>query len=94
MNHAIAKVCAAINADDAGVHLDADEMREVIAALDERERAIGRERTRADAAEADRGRIKIELGAIVIVVARRTDSPHAELSAGLAGNVIYRAAVR
>lgn len=54
MTHAIAKICAAINADDAVVRLDADEMREVIDALDERERSIGRERTRADAAEAER----------------------------------------
>ena len=54
LTHAIAKICAAINADDAVVRLDADEMREVIDALDERERSIGRERTRADAAEAER----------------------------------------
>lgn len=63
MTHAVAKVCAAINADDAGVHLDADEMREVIDALDERERAIGRERTRADAAEAECARLRGELAA-------------------------------
>lgn len=60
MSHAIAKVCAAINADDAVVRLDADEMREVIDALDERERSIGRERTRADAAEAEVARLREE----------------------------------
>ena len=58
MTHAIAKICAAINADDAAVHLYADEMREVIDALDDRERAIGRERTRADAAEAECARLR------------------------------------
>ena len=60
MSHPIARICAAINADDAGVHLDADEMREVIDALDERERAIGRERTRASAAEADCAQLTTE----------------------------------
>lgn len=60
MTHAIAKVCAAINTDDAGVHLYADEMRDVIDALDERERAIGRERTRADDAEAECARLTTE----------------------------------
>lgn len=58
MTHAIAKICAAINADAAAVHLYADEMREVIDALDDRERAIGRERTRADAAEAECARLR------------------------------------
>ena len=60
MTHPIAKICAALAADDAGVRLDADEMREVIEALDERERAIGRERTRADAAEVDRDALRAE----------------------------------
>ena len=55
---AIAKICAAIEHDDAGVRLDHDEMREVIAALDAAETAAGQQRTRADAAEAEVARLR------------------------------------
>jgi len=60
VSYAIAKVCAAISADDAVVRLDTDEMHEVIDALDERERSIGRERARAEAAEADAAGLRAE----------------------------------
>lgn len=65
MSHAVAKICAAIEHDDAGVHLDADEMREVIDALDERERAIGRERKRAEAAEAEVAQLRAHLATLL-----------------------------
>ena len=54
----VAKVCAAIDAGDGAVMLYDDEMRDVIDALDDRERAIGRERTRAEAAEAEVARLR------------------------------------
>lgn len=64
MSGAIAKVCAAINNDHSVVRLYADEMREVIDALDDRERANGRESDRAEAAEAERDGLREELARV------------------------------
>ena len=64
----IANVCAAIDAGDGAVMLYDAEMRDVIDALDDRERAIGRERTRADAAEAEVARLRA-------IVEGRTTAP-------------------